>query len=541
MKLRKMPVYETDDQGAKIKHLSAKWYAVFSDFSEALRRLPLLEDRKASEEMARKINAMNSIRASGDTMPPDLARYIETMPPAIRGKLAEWGILSASRVAASKPLAEHLTDWTTALLAKGNTTRHAELVTSRAHKAFAACRFKLWTDISASKLQSHLADLREDRRNADGTIERGIGAQTFNFYLQAVRQFCRWMVRDGRATESPLAHLQGLNVRTDRRHDRRSLSADELRWLLDTTEHGPERFGMSGPTRAMLYRLALGSGLRAGELRSLTRGSFALEGDDPSVTVGAAYSKHRRQDVQPIRPDLAALLRAYLAGKMPNAPAFNVPGRTDVSRMFQADLADARRAWLESRRMAASPRQTAQDASEGQASTFLAYIDADGRYADFHALRHSFITGLVTGGVSPKVAQTLARHSVITLTMDRYTHLYAGNLSAALDVLPDLSAPARQTVVATGTDCGIVGENPSCQNPVFPVSPPVSLECAALSSLAESCGVNKQVPASAATGTTHAEMPEKHAVLTGERTSDTLMASTRRSAGAAERAGLENR
>ena len=40
MKRRKMPVYETDDQGTKIKHLSAKWYAVFVDFSEALRRLP---------------------------------------------------------------------------------------------------------------------------------------------------------------------------------------------------------------------------------------------------------------------------------------------------------------------------------------------------------------------------------------------------------------------------------------------------------------------------------------------------------------------
>jgi len=94
--------------------------------------------------MPRTINAMNSIRASGDTMPPPL-----------RDKLAQWGILSESRVAASQPLAEHLADWTTALLAKGNTARHAELVTSRARKVFTACRFKLWTDISASKLQSH--------------------------------------------------------------------------------------------------------------------------------------------------------------------------------------------------------------------------------------------------------------------------------------------------------------------------------------------------------------------------------------------------
>src|SRR5271170_1352381 len=245
MKLRQMPFYETDAQGQKVKRMSSKWYAVFVDWSEALRRLPLLEDKKASTELSRKIERLNSIRAGGDMMTADLTRYVETMPPGIRAKLAEWGILSAARVAAGKPLAEHLADWKRALLAKGNTDRHAELVTSRARKAFNACGFKLWSDISASKLQSHLAGLREDRRKTDDTVARGISAQTFNFYLQAVKQFCRWMVRDGRASESALVHLQGLNVKTDRRHDRRALSPDEIRWLLNVTAKAPERYGMT--------------------------------------------------------------------------------------------------------------------------------------------------------------------------------------------------------------------------------------------------------------------------------------------------------
>ncbi|MCY2954824.1 MAG: tyrosine-type recombinase/integrase [Planctomycetota bacterium] len=497
MKVRKLVVTETDADGKRIKRPSTKFYGVFVDWSGGLRRLPLLENRRASEVLARTVDRLNNVRAGGDVLTPDLAEAVEKMPPSILARLGEWGILSGMRLAAGKGLAEHVADWKAALLAKGGTDRYAELVTSRAGKAFAACGFKQWGDISASRLQGHLAGLRTDRRKADGSIERGLSAQTFNFYLQAVKQFSRWMVQDGRATESALAHLRGLNVRTDRRHDRRALSADELRWLLDTTEHGPERFGMSGPARAMLYGLAVGSGLRAGELRSLTRSSFRLEGAEPAVVVAAAYSKHRRQDVQPIRPDLAALLKTHLAGKMPNALAFNVPGRTDVSRMFQADLADARRAWLQSRRMPASTPRTAQDASEGEGDTFLAYIDAAGRYADFHSLRHSFITALVMGGVNPKEAQSLARHSVITLTMDRYTHQYAGNLTAALSVLPDLSSPNSQTARATGTDGRLAGGNPSCQNPVFPVSPPVSLEGAVSSSLVESCGVDKQMSASA--------------------------------------------
>ena len=36
-------------------------------------------------------------------------------------------------------------------------------------------------------------------------------------------------------------HLKSVNTRTDRRHDRRALSTDELRWLLDTTANGPAR------------------------------------------------------------------------------------------------------------------------------------------------------------------------------------------------------------------------------------------------------------------------------------------------------------
>jgi integrase len=69
----------------------------------------------------------------------------------------------------------------------------------------------------------------------------------------------------------------------------------------------------------------------------------------------------------------------------------------------------------------------------------IAYRDADGRVFDFHALRHQFISNLARGGVHPKEAQTLARHSTITLTMDRYTHLALADLTSALDRLPAIA------------------------------------------------------------------------------------------------------
>src|SRR6202041_4196176 len=108
---------------------------------------------------------------------------------------------------------------------------------------------------------------------------------------------------------------------------------------------------------------------------------------------------------------------------MPMANVFNMPADyKKVIDMLRADLADAG----------------------------IAYIDDAGRFADFHAIRHTFISNLAHGGVHPKTAQRLARHSTITLMMNPYTHLHADGMISALSVLPDLS-PQREIATMTGT------------------------------------------------------------------------------------------
>ena len=80
----------------------------------------------------------------------------------------------------------------------------------------------------------------------------------------------------------------------------------------------------------------------------------------------------------------------------------------------------------------------------------IAYEDAAGRVFDFHAFRHGFISNLARAGVHPKVAQVLARHSTITLTMDRYAHVGIVDLRGALDRLPGLPMADDGAVVAAG-------------------------------------------------------------------------------------------
>jgi integrase len=252
------------------------WYVEFPDHLETVRRLPGLTDRKQTEALGRKIEHLVWCKASGDGLDPALSRWVEGLPPRLRKTLAGIGLLDANKIAAMRPLLEHVEGapdapgWRQYLTARDNTLKHVALFCGRVRKIIDGCRFAFWGDLAA-----------------------------FNRYITAAVGFARWMVREGRATENPLLGLRKVNERTDRRHDRRALSVDELRWLLDTTRNGPERFGMSGAGRALLYKLAVETGLRAGELASLTRASFALDGDKPTVIVQAGYSKHRREDVLP--------------------------------------------------------------------------------------------------------------------------------------------------------------------------------------------------------------------------------------------------
>ena len=422
---------------------SKRWYLEFRHDGRVC-RLPAFASKVATAELARRIEALQALAAVHARPDADLARFLERLPASSRARLVGFGLIEASSAAASRPLADHLRDFEAALRARGNTDTHAALTSKRVRRVFELCGFKFWSDLSASKAEQAIADLRADRIVGDETIQ-GLGAQSANHYLGALRQFARWMVRDGRAIENPLAHLRTLNARTDRRHQRRALDVEDLCRLIEAAEHGADFHRIPGPERAMLYRVAAETGLRSRELRSLTRSSFELDADDPTVTVQAAYSKRRREDTLPIRMELATALRTFLATKAPAAPAFAMPGRGHVAEMVRADLAAARARWIRE-----APDRTA--CRERVKSDRLKYRDAAGRVFDFHALRGQFVSMLAAAGVHPKTAQSLARHSTITLTMDRYTHNLRGAEANAIAALPDLSGRLRDTARATGTD-----------------------------------------------------------------------------------------
>ena len=96
------------------------------------------------------------------------------------------------------------------------------------------------------------------------------------------------MVKNSRAPSNPLTHYAELNGKVDVRRQRRSLSHEDFGRLVEAARKGKVFRRLSGPDRAMLYEVAAYTGLREGELASLTRTSFDLDANPPTVTVEAA-------------------------------------------------------------------------------------------------------------------------------------------------------------------------------------------------------------------------------------------------------------
>jgi integrase len=261
---------------------------------------------------------------------------------------------------------------------------------------------------------------------------RGLGVATTNAYLVAVKGFTRWLVRDRRTGMDPLAHLSRLNAQADIRWQRRVLEEEELQWLLESTQKSPVTFrGLTGEDRYFLYATAMGTGLRASELASLFPQDFALDENPAMVRLQGAYTKNRKEAQQPLSTELTQLLRGYLAGRSEDQLVWGGTWKDEAADLLRIDLQAAG----------------------------IAFEDPDGKVLDFHSFRHFFVTSIVKGGASPKVAQTLARHSDVRLTLGVYSHAGLYDLAGAVESLPSLlpAAPSKEPSVmaATGTDDSI--------------------------------------------------------------------------------------
>ena len=252
--------------------------------------------------------------------------------------------------------------------------------------------------------------------------------------VEALRSFCRWCVTRGFLQADPLKGLAPFNTTPET--IRRAMTADEIKALLKVA---PEH-------RRLLYEVALTSGLRANELRSLSVDDLDIDGS--GLRLDARWTKNRRAGFQPLPATLVQRLQAFITTgtaarlyrtflkrkgvtlQVPENPLLYIG--THAARDLDLDL------------VAAKIKK-----------------DAPGGRLDFHCLRVSFISAVIESGATVKEAMAAARHSTPNLTMNVYGRAREGRLAeiaeriggAVLSAEPESTATAQKLAVGAESYC----------------------------------------------------------------------------------------
>lgn len=321
----------------------------------------------------------------------------------------EAGIRTVAQEQAAKTLADHMEDWLTAV---GHGGAGAGTIAECRRHVMEIARLAGWErigQIERGALVTALATLRKHVQR-EGVKREKPSPTTRNHYLRHVRQFCRWLADHDRLPNDPTRGVKRLSTMTGRAYVHRCpTDAEMARLFAHLADDGAERTGgagvltlQGGAHRALAYRVAMATGLRKSEVRSLTRRSFDLTA--ATVRVEAAYSKHRRVDVLPLPGWLVAELREWFAADGPTWGAWPTAG----AKVLQADLAAA---GLEYR--------------------------TDAGYWSWHSFRTWYVTTLANQpNISPKTLMELARHSTAQLTMSVYAKARTEAMRDAVNQIP---------------------------------------------------------------------------------------------------------
>ena len=286
------------------------------------------------------------------------------------------------RESATRPIAEHIGEFIDDLRMKNRSREHYRRVEQRLGILCRECDWNFIRDVTADSFQTWRT--RQDK-----------AAKTLNGFLSAARSFVTWMERAGRVAANPLRTVEAVDTRGRETFERRALTSDEVRRLLE----------VAGP-RLVVYLAAVHTGLRHGELRSLKWGDVHLDAPAPFIVVRASTSKNRKKATIWLVDELADELRRHR------------PAVVDEGAKVFDRLVPSRSTWAEDFRRAGIERDNAR-----------------GR-ADFHALRHTLASNLAARGVPMRFAMEHMRHSDIKLTSKVYTDASTLPIAEAVDTLP---------------------------------------------------------------------------------------------------------
>ncbi len=304
-------------------------------------------------------------------------------------------------------LAEHIADYNVSLAA--SSPGYVKAVNKRLFRFFNQQKLTSVKEVTPFEVEAFVTSIRSSQRVKKGAESKTLGPATRNKYRKTIAAFANWMFLGGRIPEYPLRGLKYENEEVEVRRPRIAFTEEQFIALHDAAMTSAKTVeGMTGPDRARLYLVAASTGLRRKELASLTKESFRLAALNPTGTVAAAHSKHKRLDTIPLPKSLLPLLVSWLATLQPGEPLFPRLAKRKTDKMIKRDLKAAG----------------------------LSHLQKEG-CLDFHSTRHLFISRVARSGAPPIVIRDLARHDDFKTTQ-RYITVEPEELRSAVDSLPDL-------------------------------------------------------------------------------------------------------
>jgi integrase len=425
------------------------------------------------------------------------------------------------------PTTEHVREYIAYLRREGRNADRVKTTETRLLELVKACKFDRLADMNADAVLGWLSTEQGKGRSLS-VLNGYLGMLVaFGYWLSGkrVRNKQSNTLGEKRIASNPFAGIGKFDEKADRRRQRRALTEDELRRLLfvarwrpiaeygrtvvaktgedlpsdpqsrktwslrpltaETLQDAAElaRRKLEGNTaflddldrrgreRALVYKLAVLTGLRRGEIEALTLSHLHLEGPTPFVRMRPQDTKNREAVDVPLRGDLVDDLRQWITAKQ------------NASGVVRIKADDKRR----DEPLFNVPRQLVKCLNRDLAAAGIDKVDDRGRTIDVHALRHTFGTLLSRGGVAPRTAQQAMRHSDVRLTMNVYTDPRLLDVAGAVDALPAL--PIDQGLVATQRDALQATGTESAASFVAPTVAPTRVVLGQKPSIPGTCGV----------------------------------------------------
>jgi integrase/recombinase XerD len=226
-------------------------------------------------------------------------------------------------------------------------------------------------------------------------VQQGRSPRSLSRYLSGIRQFYRWLLREGRIRQDPSALIESPRLG---RGLPKALSEQQVVDLLEA----PDVDSPLGLRDRTMLELMYASGLRVSEL-------VGLEFADVNINQGIirVLGKGNKERLVPLGEEALAWLERYLAS-----------GRPQLMKG-----AECQHVFVTARK-AGMTRQAFWHAIKRCAR--LASID---QVVSPHMLRHSFATHLLNHGADLRVVQLLLGHSDLSTTQI-YTHIAREGLKA---------------------------------------------------------------------------------------------------------------